>query len=85
MFGNEFSCFSWWWFIPLGMMALCFFMMNRRRGAWPCGWSARRMDEKPMGPNEAALEILGKRYARSEIDEEGYRSRRPILEAESQS
>ena len=80
MFGNDFSCFSLWWLIPLAMMLLCFFMMGRKRGAWMCGMGGRHVNGKEAPHGESAQEILDKRYARGEIDQEEYKTKKAIID-----
>lgn len=63
--------FELWWLIPLLMMGLCFF------GARGCCFRSRqRIEGRPEGKNEttsdSALEILSRRYAHGEIDDEEY-------------
>ena len=55
---------TYWWIIPLAMMALCF-LAARRGGMCSGGWEA---DES----GENALKILDRRFARGEIDKMEY-------------
>ena len=75
MFGTE--GFDLWWLIPLILIGLCLFMA---RGC--CFGRRHRIGNRPERTNEAtpdsALEILSRRYARGEIDDEEYeRKKKP--------
>jgi len=78
MTGYEFCgefCGGYWWIFPLVMIVFCFFFMR--------GWSGRRMCGfgEYLGPEESAREILNKRYAKGEIDQEEYEEKKRNLEA----
>lgn len=64
--------FYFWWVFPLVMMVFCFLFM---RG---CG---RRMRwSGPFWSKEGSpMDILDKRYARGEIDQQEYDERRKVL------
>ncbi len=81
MFGTE--GFDFWWLIPLILIVLCLF------GARGCCFGMRhRTEGRPETNNgtssDSALEILSRRYARGEIDEEEYeRKRKTITQAKN--
>ncbi|UCG39565.1 MAG: SHOCT domain-containing protein [bacterium] len=68
--------FGYWWIFPLVMMFFCFLFMRgcRRRWSWGTGsfW----------GPGESAMDILDKRFARGEIDQQEYEERKRTLESD---
>ena len=69
MFGAE--GFNYWWLIPLILMCLCVFGSRgccARRGQ-RYGYFLGRNTEPDTG---SSLDILSRRYARGEIDEEEY-------------
>jgi uncharacterized membrane protein len=78
MFGSEFSSFPWWIF-PILMIALCFLMMRGRRGSMMCGFGSRGDDSQRISTSDSAADILDKRYALGEINEEEYEERKRIL------
>ncbi len=76
MLGTE--GFDLWWLIPLILIALCFF------GTRGCYFGRRhRLEGRPEGNNEtitdSALDILSRRYARGEIDDEEYERKRKAI------
>jgi len=79
MYHPEFTCYSFWWVVPLIMMVLCFFMMRGRRGSMMCGFSPRRIDSQQTGGSESAVEILDRRYASGEIDKDEYEEKKRAL------
>jgi uncharacterized membrane protein len=79
MFGAGFCNFSFWWLIPVGMMALCFFMMRRRTGSRICGFGSHNKDSHSINPSDSAIDILDKQYATGIIDEKEYEKRKIIL------
>jgi len=59
--------FHYWWLIPLILIALCFFLSKG------CCFRMRdRFTDDLSKTDETALEILDKRYARGEIDDQEY-------------
>ncbi len=69
MFGTE--GFDFWWLIPLILIGLCFF------GARGCCFGRRqrigeRSDRVYEDSSDSPLEILSRRYARGEINDEEY-------------
>lgn len=70
--------FEYWWLIPLVLIALCVFW-----GRGCCFDWRTRLPNRPYEPDETppdtALEILSKRFARGEIDEEEYQRKSRII------
>ncbi len=79
MFGAGFCNFSFWWLIPIAMMALCFFMMRGRKNSMICGFGPHDQGSQQMNTSDSAMEILDKRYATGTIDTEEYEKRKIIL------
>ncbi len=79
MFGSEFCNFSFWWIFPLVMIGLCFFMMRRRGGSMMCGFDSKNKDTHPISDTDSPLDILDKRYALGEINQEEYKEKKGIL------
>jgi len=79
MFGTEW--FDLWWLIPLILIALCLFCA---RGC--CFGRRHRFAERPERSAEnssgSALDILDRRYARGEIDEQEYERKRSAITRE---
>ena len=72
MFGYEF-CGGYWWLFPLVMIVLCFLFMRGCMGSRRmCGWGT--------GFGESAMDILNKRYASGEIDQNEYEEKKKELE-----
>ena len=75
MFGTEGS--DLWWLIPLILIGLCML------GARGCCSGRRYRSDRPEKSNEtdfdSALEILNRRYASGEIDDEEYTRKRNTL------
>lgn len=76
MFGTE--GFNLWWLIPIVLIALCFFgargcCSGRRQG------SEARPERNFETASDSAREILSRRYARGEIDDEEYERKRKAL------
>ncbi len=66
------ACGSFWWVFPLMMFVCCFFFMRRRSGRSLCG-------VRGYGFRESALDVLNKRYAQGEIDENEYEEKKRAL------
>ena len=79
MYGSDFTCYSFWWIIPIFMMILCFFMMRRRWGSTMCGLGSRYFDNTQPKDSDSAVEILDKRYALGEIEKEEYVEKKRTL------
>ena len=79
MCGSEFTCFSFWWVVPIFMMILCFFMMRGRRGAMMCGLGSRDIGSHHTRDSDSALEILDKRYASGDIGKDEYEEKKRTL------
>ena len=79
MFDAEFLNFSFWWLIPVVMMALCFFMMRGRKGSMMCGFGPRDKDNHRINPSDSAMDILDKKYAAGQIDVKEYEKKKIIL------
>ena len=79
MFAAEISDGSLWWLFPLAMIALCFFMMRRRKGAMMCGFGSRGEDADRIDSSDSARDILDKRFALGEIDKEEYEEKKKHL------
>ena len=76
MSGHEYwSGLHFWWIFPLVMMVFCFWFMRGcgRRMWWP-GGSFRSWRESPM-------DILNRRYASGEIDQQEYDEKKRVLES----
>jgi putative membrane protein len=65
---------GWGWIFPLAWIVLIALFWTL---AWRGSWWRRRTGEwnEPRSPEA----VLGERYARGEIDEEEYRTRRTVL------
>ena len=79
MYASELSNFSLWWLLPLVMIVLCFLVMRGRKGSMMCGFSSGHENSSSNNISDSAKEILDKRYARGEIDEEEYQQKKRIL------
>ena len=73
MFGYEF-CGGYWWIFPLVMIFLCFVFMRGCMGRRMCGWGSWTGD--------SALDVLNKRYARGEIEQQEYEKKKKELTKE---
>jgi putative membrane protein len=79
MLAAEAFDFSFWWICPLVMIALCYFMLKRRRGSMMCGFGSRDTESDLKDSSDSAIEILDKRYARGDINREEYEDIRRTL------
>ena len=79
MYGSEFFGSSLWWIWPILMIAMCFFMMRRRRGSMMCGFGFRDKSRHHISTSDSATDILDKLYASGEIDKEEYEERKRTL------
>jgi uncharacterized membrane protein len=79
MYAAELSNFSLWWLFPVVMIVICFLVMRGRKGSIMCGFGSGERNSHDKNISDSAKEILDKRYARGEIDEEEYRQRKKIL------
>jgi putative membrane protein len=70
MFGYEF-CGGYWWIFPLVMIFLCFVFMWGCMGRRRSGWGSCTGD--------SALDVLSKRYARGEIEQQEYEKKKKEL------
>jgi len=75
MYFPWYGTFSFWWLFPLVMMVLCFLMMRGRWGSAMCGFRTGGAGCGRTKDSESPLDILDRRYASGEIDEEEYRLR----------
>lgn len=67
-----------WWIFPVVMMVLCFLMMRGRSGSMMCGFGPRD-DSRSIQKRDSAIDILDKRYARGEIDQQEYKEKKATL------
>jgi len=67
-------CGGYWWIFLLVMIFFCFYFMRGCSGRRMCGWGAGN------GPEETAIDLLKKRYAKGEIDQKEYEEKRKNLE-----
>ena len=79
MFSDGFFNFSFWWLIPVAMMAFCFVMMRGRKGSMMCGFGSHDKDSYRINPSDSAMDILDKQYATGKIDEKEYEKKKIIL------
>jgi uncharacterized membrane protein len=81
------SWFSWWWICVAVMIVFCILCFRRMRtqGMGCCFPRAYRGDIPGRalgGSSESAEEILDRRYALGQIDDEEYERRRRTLKGE---
>jgi putative membrane protein len=76
MTGYEF-CEGYWWIFPVAMIIFCIFFMRRCAGRRLCGFG------EYSSPDESAMDILNKRYAKGEIDQNEYEGKKRGLEAKN--
>lgn len=79
MYCSELGHFSFWWIVPILMIALCFLMMRGRSGPMMCGFGSRGIDSQQTRVSESAIDILDKRYASGEINREEYEEKKRTL------
>jgi len=79
MYGSEFIGSSLWWIFPILMIAMCFFMMRKRRGSMMCGLGFRNKSMNHISTSDSATDILDKLYASGEIGKEEYEERKRTL------
>lgn len=73
MTGYEF-CFGYWWIFPLIMIFLCILFARRSRGRWMYGCCG------PRDFRESPLDILNKRYAKGEIEQEEFEEKKQTIQ-----
>ena len=78
MIGYEF-CLSYWWIFPLVMIIFCIFFMRRGCGGMMSGFGPHAGDTSLYGTGKSALEILDKRFAQGDIDEDEYEEKKRKL------
>jgi uncharacterized membrane protein len=79
MTGWENESLSFWWIFPLAMFILCIFMMRRKKAPMMCGFGSNEAKNQSHEDSDSAMEILDKRYALGEINDEEYREMKKIL------
>lgn len=84
MYGSEFFNSSLWWICPILIIAICFFMMRKRRGSMMCGFGFREKDRPHISTSDSAADILDKRYVSGEIDKEEYEDKKRTLTKSSE-
>ena len=73
------SDFSYWWILPVVMIALCFFMMRGRKGSMMCGFGSRDDGDRHINTSDSARDILDKRYALGELNKEEYEEKKQLM------
>jgi len=73
MTGYEF-CGGYWWVFPVVMIICCIFFMRKCSARRFCGFSEYH------GPEESAMNILNKRYAKGDIEKGEYEEKKKILD-----
>ncbi|MBW1862404.1 MAG: SHOCT domain-containing protein [Deltaproteobacteria bacterium] len=79
MTGWESESFSFWWIFPLAMFILCIFMMRKKKIPLMCGFGSAEGNDQSDSGSDSAMEILDKRYALGEINNEEYREMKKNL------
>jgi len=74
MTGHEFFL-GYWWIFPLVMIAFCVLFAGRGYGETLYGFRTRERD----GADESSLDILDRRFAEGEIDEQEYERKKQVL------
>ena len=75
MFGYEFF-YSYWWIFPLMMIIFCIFFVRRGCGRMMCGFGSHTEDTFQNSTGESGLEILDKRFAQGDINEDEYEEKK---------
>ncbi len=78
MFGYEFF-YGYWWIFPLIMIIFCIFFMRRGCGRMMCGSGSHTGDTSHNCTVESGLEILDKRFAQGDINEDEYEEKKRKL------
>jgi uncharacterized membrane protein len=71
MFGYEFF-YSYWWVFPLTMIIFCIFFMRRGCSKMMHGCCSHAGDVSHNSKGESGQEILDRRFAQGEINEDEY-------------
>ncbi len=79
MTGWEYESFSFWWIFPLAMFILCIFMMRGKKLRMMCGFGSAKANDQSDSGSDSAMEILDKRYALGEINNEEFREMKKNL------
>jgi len=79
MFASEFSSASLCWIFPILMIALCFFMIRRRKGSMMCRFGSHDTNIHQFSASDSTIDILNKRYALGDISKEVYEERTRTL------
>ncbi len=79
MYSAEFFSASLWWICPILMIAFCFFMMMGRRGSMMCGFGSHHKENQQTSSSDSAIDILDKRYASGEINNEEYEKKKRTI------
>ena len=78
MFGYEFF-YSYSWIFPLMMIIFCIFFMRRGCGRMMYGFGSHTEDTFHNSTGESGLEILDKRFAQGDINEDEYEEKKKKL------